>query len=49
MRNHHAKARDMARSVLPSTRRRGARQDRALAHARGAEAAGVLAGWAREV
>ena len=34
MRNHHEKARDMARSVLPSTRRRGARQDRALAHAR---------------
>ncbi len=32
MRNHDEKTRDMARSVLPSTRRRGARQDRALAH-----------------
>lgn len=32
MRNHHEKTRDMARSALPSTRRRGARQDRALAH-----------------
>lgn len=34
MRNHDEKARDMARSVLPSTRRRGARQGRAHARSR---------------
>lgn len=34
MHNHHEKARDMARSVLPSTRRRGARMHRSHAHAR---------------
>ena len=34
MRNHNEKARDMARSVLPSTRRRGARADKAAARAR---------------
>lgn len=32
MRNHDEKARDMARSVLPSTRRKGAREDRSLMH-----------------
>lgn len=34
MRNHDEKAREMARSVLPSTRRRVARIDRANTHAR---------------
>ncbi len=34
MRNHNEKARDMARSVLPSTARKGARQTRAHIHGR---------------
>lgn len=34
MRNYNEKARDMARSVLPGSRRRGARADRTAAHAR---------------
>lgn len=34
MRNHHDKARDMARSVLPSTARKGARRARAQIHRR---------------
>ena len=34
MRNHDEKALDIARSVLPSTRRRGARADRVTIHAR---------------
>lgn len=34
MRNYNEKARDMARSVLPSSRRRGARADRTAAHGR---------------
>lgn len=32
MENHHLKPRDMARSALASTRRKGARDDRRLAH-----------------
>lgn len=34
MRNHNEKSRDMARSVLPSTARRRARDERALIHSR---------------
>lgn len=34
MRNHHEKARDMARSVLPSTARKNARRTRASIHGR---------------
>lgn len=34
MRNHDHKARDMARSVLPSTARKGAREARAIVHGR---------------
>lgn len=34
MRNHHEKARDMARSVLPSTARKAARRTRASIHGR---------------
>jgi hypothetical protein len=34
MRNHNEKARDMARSVLPSTARKGARETRANIHSR---------------
>ncbi|MCC6225018.1 MAG: hypothetical protein IT195_01250 [Microthrixaceae bacterium] len=34
MRNHNEKARDMARSVLPSTARKGARDARAVIHGR---------------
>lgn len=34
MRNHHEKTRDMARSVLPSNARKGARKDRAVIHGR---------------
>jgi hypothetical protein len=34
MRNHNEKARDMARSVLPSTARKAARKQRALIHGR---------------
>lgn len=34
MRNHHEKTRDMARSVLPSNARKGARKERAVIHGR---------------
>lgn len=34
MRNHNQKSQDMAKSVLPSTRRKGARDDRVLIHKR---------------
>ncbi|MCC5951603.1 MAG: hypothetical protein JJU45_05855 [Acidimicrobiia bacterium] len=34
MRNHNEKARDIARSVLPSTARKGARDSRAIIHGR---------------